>query len=81
MDKDHEAIYDQQISPLMKEIVRICRENHIPMVASFEYAPEHFCSTIMLQPNCSDNLKAAANLIQKGFMAFAITQGGRPFLT
>ena len=33
---DKEDIYDEQINPLMAEILRICKENGIPMVASFQ---------------------------------------------
>ena len=45
MIKDNEKIYDEQIFPLMTKIIAICRENDIPFVASYEYAPEYFCSS------------------------------------
>jgi len=31
-----EEIYDTQISPLMKEVIRICKEADIPLVADFQ---------------------------------------------
>ncbi len=31
-----EQIYDEKISPLMKHIIEICKENHISMVANFQ---------------------------------------------
>ncbi len=34
---DNEAVYDLEISPLMQQIIEICNENNIPMVASFAY--------------------------------------------
>ncbi len=34
---DLEAVYDDKISPLMKQIIEICREHEMPMVASFCY--------------------------------------------
>lgn len=34
---DSEKVYDEQISPLMTQIIAICREHRIPMVASFIY--------------------------------------------
>lgn len=34
---DNEAVYDLEISPLMQKIIEICKENNIPMVASFAY--------------------------------------------
>lgn len=35
---DLEAVYDAEIAPLMAQIIDICRQNDIPMVASFAYA-------------------------------------------
>ena len=32
-----ESIYDEQISPLMQQIIAICKEHNMPMVASFAY--------------------------------------------
>lgn len=32
-----ESVYDEQISPLMKQIITICKEHNMPMVASFAY--------------------------------------------
>lgn len=34
--KNKEAIYDEQISPLMNQIIAICEANGIAMVANFE---------------------------------------------
>src|SRR4051812_9804430 len=31
-----EAVYDERISPLMAQIIVICKKNKIPMVASFD---------------------------------------------
>ena len=30
-----ESIYDEKISPLMRQIIDICKEHNMPMVASF----------------------------------------------
>ena len=35
---DSEAVYDEQIAPLMAQIALICRQHGIPMIASFAYA-------------------------------------------
>jgi len=32
---DKEQIYDEKISPLMTQIIQICKENDIKMVADF----------------------------------------------
>jgi len=50
---DKEAIYDEQISPLMAQIIKICRDNNINMATTFsldynEEADETlFCTTVM----------------------------------
>lgn len=35
---DLESVYDQQISPLMQQIINICKEHKMPVIASFAYA-------------------------------------------
>lgn len=39
MDKpyDKEQVYDEQIAPLMAQIIEICRAHQIPILASFAY--------------------------------------------
>ncbi|WP_421412621.1 hypothetical protein ACOMDM_13650 [Serratia plymuthica] len=34
---DLENVYDEQISPLMQQIIAICQENNMPMIASFAF--------------------------------------------
>ena len=34
---DEEAVYDNEIDPLMREVIAICREHKIPMFASFVF--------------------------------------------
>jgi hypothetical protein len=57
-DFDVEAIYDEQISPLMTQIIALCKEHQIPMLASFLYSrsdtgikeeTNRFCSTLLNQ--------------------------------
>ena len=48
-----EEAYDSNISPLMTQIVAICKEHGIPMVASFQLnderpADDAFCCTTIL---------------------------------
>lgn len=40
-----EDIYDEQISPLMKQIVKICKKNDISMVADFRLDGKCSCFT------------------------------------
>jgi hypothetical protein len=55
--KDNEAIYDERIDPLMKQIISICKEHGIPMAATFEYAPEDFCTTLIPAEGQSDAMR------------------------
>lgn len=54
-ETEKEAIYDEQISPLMQEIIRICKEHKIAMLAEFALGyPEGQesqlkCTTILLE--------------------------------
>ncbi len=35
---DKETVYDEQIAPIMGQIIAICKEHRIPLVARFQYA-------------------------------------------
>jgi hypothetical protein len=45
MMENLEKVYDEQISPLMKQIIDICKENKMPMFAEFQYGDTDFCKT------------------------------------
>lgn len=45
MLEDNEKIYDEKIAPLMAQIIAICKEHKLPCHATFEYAPDAFCTT------------------------------------
>ncbi|EOS93124.1 hypothetical protein LU631_07015 [Erwinia tracheiphila] len=49
---DHENVYDEQIAPLMTQIITICKTYRIPMMCSFAYKNDdetemNFCSTAL----------------------------------
>jgi hypothetical protein len=52
-ERDNEAVYDEQISPLMTQIIEICKANNIPMVASFQFAGDAFCTSSVLPDGSS----------------------------
>lgn len=67
--KDKEAIYDEQISPLMATIIRTCQREGIAMIATFHVPSDRnselFCTTATVdetgdQPNL---IKRAARVI------------------
>lgn len=77
-----EQVYDDQISPLMRQIISICQEHGIAMMASFDIAHDGTgpngedcsslaCSTLLPNENGEHNkLFAQANA--------HIRRGGRP---
>lgn len=44
---NQEAVYDQQIAPLMAQILAICQAQGIPMFATFQYGAEHFATSAL----------------------------------
>jgi hypothetical protein len=77
-----EAIYDDQINPLMAQILDICKTHKIPMVCSFALGTppggeSQLCCTSALLSDDFEPTKpqlAAFNLFQHGFAAFTITR-------
>jgi len=80
-----EDVYDEQISPLMSQIIAICKEHRIPLVAQFNYADEpdgegyKFCTTV-LSAGALDRddggqsaRMARASRAEPAFAAFTIT--------
>jgi len=81
-DFDVEKVLDEQISPLMKQLLDICKEHKIPMVASFAYrsnaAGIDFSSSLIIpEERQVRELISASQLIREGFIAFAIARSGK----
>lgn len=82
---DHEAVYDEQIAPLMTQIIAICKEHKIPMFASFLYSrldddegTNNFCTTLVNEDPHSKELQRCNDIVHNGLpenrlMAFRIT--------
>lgn len=66
---DLEKVHDEKISPLMNEIIRVCKEHEMPCLVSFEYTPGSFCTTFLQFDGKQTNyrLRAARDIIYKGF--------------
>ena len=62
---DNELLYDEQIHPLMAQIIEICKVNRIPMAASFEYATGEFCSTLIPVEGQSDFMSDLGRMISR----------------
>ena len=77
---DKEKIYDEQISPLMTEIIDICKKNKVAMLASFAIPKDGDeslkCTTCLLEDDFLEGFEAAQDflaansIIQNGFVAF-----------
>ena len=71
---DKEQIYDEKISPLMTQIIQICKENDIKMVADFylreptEEATEFHCTTALTVDCNSERLKDLVKVIYNGYV-------------
>jgi tRNA(His) 5'-end guanylyltransferase len=74
---DEEKAYDERIFPLMAQIIAICKERRIPMIASFAYANDdevHHCTTALpFEGRTVDVFESSRQLIYRGFTAFMVT--------
>lgn len=61
--QDNESIYDEQIFPLMAQIIEICKAHQIPMVAAFEYSDSNYCTTIIPQDEQSDGIRQVTDFM------------------
>ena len=43
-----EQVYDAEISPMMAQILAICKQHNIAMVASFDIGDEMLCTSALL---------------------------------
>lgn len=84
MLKDNEQIYDEQISPLMTKIIQVCKDNNIPMFATFAYKDEKLCTTSLPPSQIGADSKITETTIVKLYntvykqadvYAFTITTG------
>jgi hypothetical protein len=62
--RDLEAVYDAEISPLMAEIIAICKRVGMPFIASFEYAPEALCTSSRLDNGSAPELHRALAVVR-----------------
>ncbi len=85
---DLEAVYDEQIFPLMAQIIEICKREKMPMMASFCYATgrdeddpdgRSYCTTALdrdgWQPaEIPEAVRVIRNGARSGFAAFTISK-------
>lgn len=75
-----EDIYDEKVSPLVKQIIEVCKEHKMPCVLSFACPDDKdgesslMCTTAMLEDHfigSKDRLRKALKMLRSGD-AFAI---------
>ena len=87
---DLESVYDNQISPLIHEIITICRRVNMPMLTVFQYASDSptdgasLCTSAYIPiPRTTAQLVAAKDIVMNGFATEALPEGahivGEPF--
>lgn len=65
--EDKEAIYDEQIAPLMTQLLDICQREGVPMFASFQYSEDGFCTSAQSTGHCVfDHYRALAQCAEHG---------------
>lgn len=81
---DKDAVYDERISPLMKQIIDICKEEEIPMLAQFfirsaDVDPDSedlYCTTTLpSEGNTPDEMRRRMHIVRhgEGNSGFAMT--------
>ena len=81
MNPDSEAVYDEQIMPLMRIILDVCKRHRIPMIASFQYCDSShpdgagFCMSRVPFDGEAESFAAALKALKTDphFMAFVVT--------
>ena len=81
--KDNEAVYDEKIHPLMKQVLDICKEYDIPMFATFQYGEDEngglVCTSVIGKEGQDRVLTDCYRVAREGwqatpgFSAFTIT--------
>lgn len=85
---DKDSLYDEKISPLMKQVIDICKEEGIPMLAQFyirsaDVDPDGedlYCTTTLpAEGNTPDDMRRRMQIVRHGERteAFAMTVSSR----
>jgi len=65
--KDKKAIYDEQIAPLVAQLIEVCQSEGIPFFASFQYSEDGFCTSAQRTGHCVfDSYMALSQCAERG---------------
>ncbi|MBS4191768.1 hypothetical protein KHA94_16380 [Bacillus sp. FJAT-49705] len=84
---DKEEIYDNEIAPLMKQIIAVCKRENLPMVAQFFLKEEHpeytgepmYCTTTIIPAKDEMNVDAH-DWLKNVAQAMKYGPNGKPFV-
>jgi hypothetical protein len=65
MAEDHEDFYDTEMGPVLLDLARRCQDKGVPFLASVQYGPEDFGTTINVPGQKSRELNAAYLTIRR----------------
>lgn len=66
---DLEKIYDEQVAPLMAQVIEIAKKHDMPFVASFQLTDDQdedgplMCTSANLPEECSERLEQAKDIL------------------
>jgi hypothetical protein len=78
-DENREAIYDEHISPLMTQIIALCKAHDIPMIATFQINDDRpdgdafMCTTSLPHKDCNPKIGEIYRLLYRRPELFAFT--------
>ena len=66
---DKEALYDEHISPLVTQVIALCKKHGIPVAATFQYANHEdngpaFCTTVIPADDQSERMREIGLYLQ-----------------
>lgn len=78
--KDCEAIYDEQVYPLMTQIIEICQQNEMSLFASFKLNDSPlYCTTYVYdEADGEDSLHSRCRALINNTAAFTMTFTSSP---
>lgn len=76
-----ERVYDEEFSPLVRQLIALSKKHNIPMVASWELdkrddGVEMLCTTLILPEGSCDRLRNAKRALYPGSGLLAMTLVG-----
>lgn len=70
---DLEAVYDEKIYPLMAQILAVCKEHRMPMIACFQFSETGLCTSTISNPAADKRFPMAYQLLRNGYLAYTTT--------